>query len=144
VISETEIHFDGKVAQKAVIVRDGKVLVIRDPREEKIIWEIPGGRMNEGEDPRAGLAREIKEELGINCIIGSIIHLTQYFHQSEGRNALMIAYEATIPENAVLSFADGEICEARWITKDDMADLEFFIEYKDTLAIYFKTQTHLN
>jgi len=143
-MSETqEVHFAGKVAQKAVIVRDGKVLVIRDPREEKVIWEIPGGRLNEGEDPKAGLAREIKEELGVDCVLGDIIYLTQYFHQSEGKNALMIAYKATIPENAVLSFADGEICEARWITKDDMADLEFFNEYQDTLDSYFEKQTNL-
>jgi len=143
-MSETqEVHFDGKVAQKAVIVCDGKVLVIRDPRAEKVIWEIPGGRLNEGEDPKAGLAREIKEELGVDCVVGEVIYLTQFFHLSEGRNALMIAYEVTIPEKAILTYATGEICEARWITKDDMADLEFFNEYKDTLDSYFEKRTNL-
>jgi len=133
-----EVHFDGKIAQKAVIVRGGKVLVIRDPREEMVIWEIPGGRLNEGEEPRVGLAREIKEELGVDCHVGDIVHLTQFFQNSEGRNALMIAYEATIPENAVLSFADGEICEARWIDGVELKQLTFFPEYKDTLDIYFE------
>ena len=47
-----EVHFCGKVAQKAVIEVDGKILVLRDPREKQEIWEIPGGRLNEGETHR--------------------------------------------------------------------------------------------
>lgn len=138
-MSEThEVHFEGKIAQKAVIIRDGKALVIRDPREQKIIWELPGGRLNEGEDPKVGLTREIKEELGVDCVVGEVIYLTQFYQTSEGRNALMIAYLAMIPAEVELIFADGEICEARWITKEDMGALEFFPEYKDTLDMYFK------
>jgi len=70
-----EVHFDGKVAQKAVIVRDGKVLIMRDVREEKEIWEIPGGRLNEGEEVQAGLMREIKEELGIDVEVVKVLHI---------------------------------------------------------------------
>ena len=75
--AQQEIHFEGKVAQKAVIVRDGKVLVVRDPRENQEIWELPGGRLNLGEEPKRGLAREIAEELGVPCEIGEVIHIAQ-------------------------------------------------------------------
>jgi ADP-ribose pyrophosphatase YjhB (NUDIX family) len=140
--NRNEIHFDGKVAQKAVIVRDGKVLVMRDPREKEEIWEIPGGRLNTGEDPKAGLAREIKEELGLDCVIGEVIHLAQFFQHSEQKNALMIAYEAIpVDTNAPLVLEEGEVSEIRYISQTDMRDLKFFPEYLDTLKIYFAKQS---
>jgi ADP-ribose pyrophosphatase YjhB (NUDIX family) len=138
-----ETHFDGKVAQKAVIVMGGKVLVMRDPREKEEIWEIPGGRLNVGEDPRAGLAREIKEELGIDCVIGDVIHLAQFFQHSEQKNALMIAYEAApVDIGAPLVLEEGEVCEIRYISKEDMESLKFFPEYEETLTIYFARQSN--
>lgn len=140
-MSETqEVHFCGKVAQKAVIVRDGKVLVVRDPRVDGIIWELPGGRLNEGEDPKEGLAREIKEELGVDCVVGEIVYLKQFLQGNEGKNALMIAYQATIPETASFIVSAEEICDVRWITAEEVVQLTFYPEYKETLDIYFDKQ----
>jgi 8-oxo-dGTP pyrophosphatase MutT (NUDIX family) len=120
---QKETHFEGKVAQKAVIVRSGKILVLRDPRMDYEIWEIPGGRLNVGEDPKAGLAREIEEELGVSCEIGNVIHIAQF-----------------LPTDAVINPASDEVCEVRWIDADEFETLHFFPEYKDTLAIYFQNR----
>lgn len=51
------------VSNKAVLVRpDGKILLmtLRDGG-----WDLPGGRMEEGEDMPQALAREVREECGI-------------------------------------------------------------------------------
>ncbi|ROR29696.1 Nudix family hydrolase [Inmirania thermothiophila] len=53
----------------AGILRDaaGRVLVTRRPagRHLEGLWEFPGGKLEPGEAPLAGLARELAEELGI-------------------------------------------------------------------------------
>lgn len=136
--TQNEIHFIGKVAQKAVIERDGRVLVIRDPRVEGIIWELPGGRLNEGEDPKAGLAREIKEELGVDCVVNQVVYMTQFLQGNEGKNGLMIAYKATIPVDANFILSIEEICDFRWIDSVEADTLIFYPEYKETLNIYFE------
>jgi 8-oxo-dGTP diphosphatase len=54
-----------EVSLKAFIVHDGRALLVREA--DTGFWELPGGRIDEGEewlDHAAILAREIREELG--------------------------------------------------------------------------------
>lgn len=134
-----EKHFDGKIAQKAIIEKEGKVLVLRDPREANEIWEIPGGRLNEGEDPRVGLQREVFEELGVVCEVHEVVHLEQFLQGNERKNAFVIVYRATI-ENDTPDFSldSSEVSEIKWISKEEFETTPLFPEYKRALEIYFK------
>lgn len=52
-----------RVSIKAVCVRDGKVLLVRESEDIGGGWELPGGGLDFGEDIQIGLKREIQEEL---------------------------------------------------------------------------------
>jgi mutator protein MutT len=56
----------------AVIIRDGKILIgQRKPGgRHPLKWEFPGGKVEPGEDLRAALARELREELNVEAVIG--------------------------------------------------------------------------
>ena len=56
----------------AIIERGGRVLVARRSRTKSQggKWEFPGGKLNDGETPRAALVREIEEELGVSIRVG--------------------------------------------------------------------------
>src|SRR5687767_6196681 len=51
----------------AVIERGGEFLLAQRPEGKPYpgYWEFPGGKIEPGEDPRAALTRELREELGI-------------------------------------------------------------------------------
>jgi 8-oxo-dGTP diphosphatase len=55
------------VVAAALIDAEGRVLLARRPAGKKMagLWEFPGGKLEPGETPEAGLARELGEELGI-------------------------------------------------------------------------------
>jgi 8-oxo-dGTP diphosphatase len=59
----------------ALIERDGKILIgQRKPGGRHALkWEFPGGKVEPGEDDRAALARELREELQIDAVIGDEI-----------------------------------------------------------------------
>jgi mutator protein MutT len=62
-------------ATAALIEKDGKILLaLRKPGKHMgPKWELPGGKVNPGEDPEQTLRRELKEELGIDAQIGQYL-----------------------------------------------------------------------
>ncbi len=53
----------------AVIIKDGKILLVKRSQEPyKGDWDFPGGFIEEGEKPLEALKREVKEELGVECV----------------------------------------------------------------------------
>ena len=63
---------EGQVAA-AVIERDGLILIGQRKRGSRhsLKWEFPGGKLEAGETPQAALQRELREELGIEAVIGA-------------------------------------------------------------------------
>lgn len=60
------------VVVAAVIEREGRILIGQRKRTARhaLKWEFPGGKVEPGEEHRAALERELREELGIEATIG--------------------------------------------------------------------------
>jgi len=60
-INEKKIDF----GIKALIIQDGKFLMMHNNGEDEDLWELPGGRMEFGETIEQTVVRELKEETGL-------------------------------------------------------------------------------
>ena len=99
-------------AVDALVVRNGRVLLARravDPGAGK--WDLPGGFLDEGEDPVAGLLREIEEETGLAVAPGAFVGTS--IAPYDGRFVLGLTW--------VAESSDGEPAAA-----DDVAELRWF------------------
>ena len=73
----------------AVIERsgpDGRLILIgqRKPGGRHALkWEFPGGKVEPGEELRAALARELREELAIDAVIGPVIEAYDFRYRPE-------------------------------------------------------------
>jgi 8-oxo-dGTP diphosphatase len=63
----------------AAICRDGRYLITQrtDRAVLPLLWEFPGGRVEDGEEERAALERELAERLGIRATIGDRLSATE-------------------------------------------------------------------
>jgi 8-oxo-dGTP diphosphatase len=110
------------VVAAAVIDVAGRVLIAQRPPGKHLAggWEFPGGKLEPGEDRRAGLARELREELGIS-LIASPRPLIRVHHAYDYGNVLIdmwvVRQYAGEPQGL-----DGQAL--RWCTREELESVE--------------------
>jgi 8-oxo-dGTP pyrophosphatase MutT (NUDIX family)/GNAT superfamily N-acetyltransferase len=76
------------VSVKGVLFDDGRVVLLENERQE---WELPGGRLEPGEEPAACLVREVAEELGTDVVTEAILDSWVYQVLPQ-REVLIVTY----------------------------------------------------
>ncbi|MDQ7992502.1 MAG: (deoxy)nucleoside triphosphate pyrophosphohydrolase [Propionicimonas sp.] len=105
----------------AVIVRDGRVLcALRGTGALAGLWEFPGGKVEDGEQPRTALVREIEEELGCRIVVGA--ELTTAAHDYPFGTVVMTTYRCRLASGEPVA---SEHEELRWLAPSDLAGLEW-------------------
>ena len=79
-----------------VVTHAGKILIGQRKRNDwhGLKWEFPGGKIEVGEEPAMALARELKEELGIDASIGELMQRYQFSYNDRPPIELMF-FEVT-------------------------------------------------
>ena len=64
----------------ALAVVDGRVLIAQRAAGQRLegMWEFPGGKVEAGETLEAALAREIREEFGVDVVVAEELARTEY------------------------------------------------------------------
>jgi len=73
------------VALKALIVKNGKILIIKRSSKEDVFaneWDLPGGKLKFGENPVNGLKREVFEETDLKIKVVKPISVWTFLKNS--------------------------------------------------------------
>lgn len=124
------------VSVKGVIIRRGRVVVLKNERNE---WELPGGKLEPDETPEACVQREIREELQLDVQPRRLLDAWVY-HITPTVRVLIVTYgcaESTAHE-AVLSHEHKEV---QWVPLDDVRQLRMPQGYKASIAAWAQVRT---
>src|SRR5215471_15788484 len=107
----------------ALIVKDALILACQRTRHQPmpLKWEFPGGKIEEGEQPRDALRRELDEELGIDAKIGE--EVARIRHQYTSGNSVELRFY-------VVHQYKGEIenrifRDLRWSPRSELPSYDF-------------------
>jgi 8-oxo-dGTP diphosphatase len=112
-----------KQVAAALIVQDDKVLICQRTRHQPmpLKWEFPGGKIENGEQPRDALRRELDEELGILARIGDEVARIRHNYKGGGaielRFFLVNGYEGEV-ENRIFR-------DIRWVERENLPEYDF-------------------
>jgi 8-oxo-dGTP diphosphatase len=119
-------HRKQRIAAYALVIRHDTVLLTRisERGHHAGSWTLPGGGIDHGESPRAALEREVQEECGVPCEVGSLLDVHDVHFDGmapSGRNedfhAVHLLFEATVPadvEPRVVEL-DGTTDAVAWV-----------------------------
>lgn len=89
----------------AVIINDNDEVLVADERRNGVSFtKFPGGGLQWGEGIKACIQREIFEELGIECSVGELFYVTDFFQVSAFRESdqlISFYYEVSVDPLAV-------------------------------------------
>jgi len=101
----------------AVVVHQGRVLLVRRGREPlKGHWTVPGGVLEVGESLAEGVAREVKEETGLDVEPIELVELLDRIHREEGRvryHYVIADYLCRVMGGELAAASDAG--EVRWV-----------------------------
>lgn len=121
-----------RVAAYALVRRPGEVLLTRisGRGHHPGAWTLPGGGIEHGEGPAAGLAREVAEECGVACEVGALldvhdVHLvgTAPTGQTQDYHGIHLIFAGTLADDTELRVVevDGTTDAVGWVSLVDVA-----------------------
>ena len=135
-----EKHFVGQITQKACIQRDGKVLLTQCPKNGTRAagtLDMPGGRLHENEAVIDGLKREVREEIGVEIIVGKIIATGTLINMSNFPTYFVIYSCSLADPNATFTLEAEEVEKIGWYeTKDFLVLPIIYREYQEALKSF--------
>jgi 8-oxo-dGTP diphosphatase len=128
------------VGAKALIVHEGKVLVLREAKYDEGtnegLWDVPGGRIHPEESLHEGLRREVMEESGLAIEPGQVLNVFETFPTIKGEacHIVRIYYLCTPKTTKVTISTDHDQYE--WVDPNDPLDkMEFVSDIRELLAL---------
>lgn len=99
---------------------DGAILLTRRRADQALAgyWELPGGKVEPGEPPAGALARELREELAVDAVVGRVWDVVH--HVYDGYEVVLLVYAAALRDGARPRAV--EVAEWRWVPPAELAD----------------------
>lgn len=132
------------VGQKAVIEKEGKVLILIDPI---LGADLPGGKIQVGEtDFSKALQREVKEETAMDVTVGRPFYVWYYEfpenspHRNRGKNVYCIAFVCTYVSGQLQLSDEHE--QYDWVDEENFKEKLEGSNYLDVVTAYY-TMKHV-
>ena len=105
----------------AVVLADGKLLLVRRGHDPgKGLWAVPGGKVRWGERLEDAVAREVREETGLDIEVGEVVWVGE--HMADDHHLVLIDFRAVVTGGEVSAGDDAD--EARWVGRVDLDHLD--------------------
>jgi len=102
------------INSQAVIIKDNKILMVRQYVERgDIVWNFPGGGIEEGESPEYSCVREVKEETGYDVEVRRLL-----CEEEDKYTYIVEIVDGKLQLDKNMKY-DEDIIEVAWINVND-------------------------
>lgn len=116
----------------AVFEREGRFMIARKAPGKQLagLWEFPGGKIEAGETGPLALARELKEEFGIDCQVKKLICRYPFRYPDK---QIHIAFYRVETNAAIIPQNDHDA--VAWLSREALGNMALAPADRDVLAL---------
>ncbi len=127
-----------RLAARAVIVRDGRLLVVNAyPEGHGDLWCAPGGGVRRGQSLPDTLQRELHEECGLHISVGAPCLVNEFHDPESGFHQVDVYFHAQVTGGALdAAWRDpaGVVTARRLVTAAELGTLRYKPDSLSALA----------
>jgi 8-oxo-dGTP diphosphatase len=119
------IDYIGVGVGAVIIDERGRLFLARrgpEAKNERGLWEFPGGSVELGETLAHALQREMREEYGIAIAVGDLLDVVDHILPDESQHWVSPTYVCTIISGQPTIREAGKCTEIGWFALDDVPD----------------------
>lgn len=130
-MSDRDLHLRALISTKGVLRNGNRVLLVKNARSE---WELPGGKLEAGENPEKCLGREIQEELGLTIVRPRILGAFNHHYYDD---VVVIAYDCGELHDVAFSLS-VEHSDGGWFELAQVLTMNVPENYKRVIRICYE------
>lgn len=112
-----------RIRVAAVIRRQEDVLLVRHEKDGQSYWMFPGGGVDWGETLESALRRELREEAGIEVLVGGLLFANDSIAPDGRRHVVNLYFAATHTQGILSEPEDPRVVESAFLPIDQLSAL---------------------
>jgi 8-oxo-dGTP diphosphatase len=119
------IDYIGVGVGAILVDRQGRLFLARrgpQAKNERGLWEFPGGSVEFGEKLADALLREMREEYGVEIAVGELLDVADHILPEEGQHWVSPSFICTIVSGQPVIREPEKCTEIGWFDPDEMPD----------------------
>lgn len=118
-----------RLSARGVVVRDDHLLLVTVPDRGEVVYLLPGGGVEEGEDVHAAVQRELREEAGAEVTVGPLLCVLDYSASTHFRRSIYLCFRCTLVAGSEPGLPESNIDEllgVHWVPIDDLSNINLY------------------
>ena len=115
-----------RLAVRAVLMQDNRLLLVNAWRDRDHLWCAPGGGVDAHASLPDNLRREVHEETGLEITVGEVCLVNEFNDEERDFHQVDIYFRCRLTAGALRDDwqdPEGVVSHRRWVTRDEMAGL---------------------
>lgn len=132
-----------RIRAAGILIKEGKILLIRHQKNDDTYWLLPGGGVDYGETMEESLKREFLEECNIDVEVKEMIFVSQGIAPNKSRHIVHMNFVVEYINGELRVGDEGILKEVCYLSLEELETITLYPNIKKELKEYYRGNKQL-